>query len=69
MFSQLLREIDPPGNRTYILIYSFIALLILLIGIMNFVNTSAAMSVVRTREVGLRKVGAQRRQVAGQILG
>ncbi|MDH4195791.1 MAG: ABC transporter permease [Candidatus Aminicenantes bacterium] len=70
MFSRLNVEIDPPGNWTYVSIYSLVALLILLIGVMNFVNMSAALSTVRTREVGLRKVvGAERRQVAGQILG
>ena len=70
MRSRVLREIDPPGNWTYVSIYSLIALLILLIGVMNFVNMSAALSTVRMREVGLRKVvGAERRQVAGQILG
>ena len=70
MFSRLLREIDPPGNWTYVSIYSLIAFLILLIGALNFVNLSAALSVVRRREIGLRKVvGAQRRQIAGQILG
>ena len=70
MSSRLEREIDPPGDWTYVSIYSLIALLILLIGVMNFVNMSAALSVVRTREVGLRKVvGAQRRQISRQILG
>jgi len=70
MSSRFLGEIDPPGNWTYISIYSLIALLILFIGVMNFVNMSAALSTVRTREVGLRKVvGAERRQIAGQILG
>jgi putative ABC transport system permease protein len=70
MFSRLNGEIDPPGNWTYVSIYSLIALLILLIGVMNFINMSAALSTVRTREVGLRKVvGAERRQIAGQILG
>ena len=70
MFSRLLREIDPPGNWTYIAVYSLIALLILLIGVMNFINMSAALATVRTKEIGLRKVvGARRRQIAGQILG
>ncbi len=70
MFSRLLREIDPPGNWTYVAVYSLIALLILLIGVLNFINMSATLSTVRTKEIGLRKVvGARRRQIAGQILG
>ncbi|MCJ7581075.1 MAG: ABC transporter permease [Candidatus Aminicenantes bacterium] len=70
MFSNLSMEIDPPGNWYYVSIYSIIAFLILLIGCMNFVNLSAALSTTRTKEVGLRKVvGAQRKQLVWQFLG
>jgi putative ABC transport system permease protein len=70
MFSHISMEIDPPGNWYYVSIYSIIAFLILLIGCMNFVNLSAALSTTRTKEVGLRKVvGAQRKQLVRQFLG
>lgn len=70
MYSSNHREIEPSGNWYYIYIYSIIAFLILLIGCMNFMNLSAALSTMRTKEVGLRKVvGAQRRQLVWQFLG
>jgi putative ABC transport system permease protein len=70
MYSNLMREIEPPGNWYYLYIYSIIAFLILLIGCMNFINLSAALSTTRTKEVGLRKVvGAQRWQLMWQFLG
>ncbi len=70
MHSNLQAELEPPGNWYYLYIYSIVAFLILLIGCMNFINLSAALSTTRTQEVGLRRVvGAQSRQLIGQFLG
>ncbi len=70
MRSRFQGEIEPPGNWTYVSIYSLIAFLILLIGCLNFINLSAALSATRTKEVGLRKViGAGRGQLVRQFLG
>jgi putative ABC transport system permease protein len=50
--------------------FSAIALLILLIACINFMNLSTARSAKRAKEVGLRKVvGAYRRQLVYQFLG
>jgi putative ABC transport system permease protein len=70
MSSNLQAELESPGNWYYLYIYSIVAFLILLIGCMNFINLSAALSTTRTQEVGLRRVvGAQSRQLIGQFLG
>ena len=70
MHSRTGRQIEGPGNWYYLYIYSIVALLILLIGCMNFINLSAALSTTRTQEVGLRRVvGAQTRHLLNQFLG
>ena len=53
----------------YIYVYGCIALLLLVIGCINFINLSIARNMERTMEMGIRKVmGAQKKQIAGQIL-
>ncbi len=70
MNSEMKRNPEPNGNWYYLYVYSIIASLILLIGCMNFMNLSAALSTTRTKEVGLRKVvGAQKHQLIWQFLG
>ena len=70
MKSNLLDEIEPPGNMYYIYIYSLAALLILLIGAINFINLSATLSTTRSREVGIRKtLGGSRWELVFQFLG
>lgn len=70
MKSNLMAEIEPTGNMYYVYIYSFAALLILLIGCINFVNLSATLAAARSREVGIRKtLGGSRGDLVFQFLG
>jgi putative ABC transport system permease protein len=49
-------ELEPNGNISYIYTFSFIAILILVIACVNFMNLSTARSANRAKEVGIRKV-------------
>jgi putative ABC transport system permease protein len=49
-------ELEPNGNKSYIYIFSFVAILILIIACVNFMNLSTARSANRAKEVGIRKV-------------
>ncbi len=63
-------EAGTNGNLAYLYIFSVIAMFILLIACINFVNLATAMASKRAKEVGMRKVmGAQRLQLARQFLG
>jgi putative ABC transport system permease protein len=56
-------------DKKYLLIFSFIAILILAIASINFMNLSTARSANRAKEVGMRKVvGSTKRQLVSQFL-
>ncbi|MGH7493080.1 MAG: ABC transporter permease [bacterium] len=70
LHSRLDNEIEPNGHILYVYIFSAIALLILIIACINFINLSTAQSGNRAKEVGVRKVvGAEKSQLIGQLLG
>jgi len=57
------------GDLQQIYLFSFVALLILIIAIINYVNTSTARAMSRMREVGIRKVtGSTQRQLILRFL-
>lgn len=59
----------PTHDKKYLLIFSFIAVLILVIASINFMNLSTARSANRAKEVGMRKVvGSTKNQLVNQFL-
>lgn len=62
-------ELAPNGHVAYVYVFSIVALFILLVACINFVNLATARAADRAREVGVRKVaGAHRRQLILQFL-
>ena len=64
------RDGSKTGNINNVYIFSIIAIFILLIACINFINLTTARSAERAKEVGIRKVvGAGKMQLAGQFIG
>ncbi|MEO5601369.1 MAG: FtsX-like permease family protein, partial [Cyclobacteriaceae bacterium] len=58
------------GNIQHVYLFSFIAMLILLIAVINFMNLATARAAKRAKEVGLRKVlGAHKKMLIAQFMG
>ena len=69
LYSTRQFELTPPGNVQYVYIFSAVAIFILLIACINFMNLTTARSANRAREVGIRKVlGTERKNLVTQFL-
>jgi putative ABC transport system permease protein len=69
LYSDRSFELSPGGNVQYVYIFSAVALFILLIACINFMNLTTAHSANRAKEVGIRKVlGTEKRNLITQFL-
>jgi putative ABC transport system permease protein len=69
LHSHFVAEMGPNGDIVYVYIFSAIAIFILLIACINYMNLATARSAKRMKEVGMRKVlGAHRMQIIKQFL-
>ena len=69
LHSNKVAELDANGDIEYVYIFSAIALFILVIACVNFMNLSTARSANRAKEVGIRKVmGSMRGGLISQFL-
>lgn len=69
LYSDLIQEARVNGNGRTVYFLMIIALFILVIAWVNYINLSTARAVERAKEVGVRKaIGAEKRQLVGQFL-
>jgi putative ABC transport system permease protein len=67
--SNLIGEHEPNSDESYVWIFGAIAIFILVIACINFMNLATARSANRSKEVGMRKVlGSVKKQLVGQFL-
>ncbi|MBN8823309.1 MULTISPECIES: ABC transporter permease [unclassified Spirosoma] len=69
LHSNLTGELEPNGDAQYVYIFGAIALFMLVIACINFMNLSTAGASKRAKEVGIRKVmGSVRQSLTNQFL-
>ncbi|MHA4842814.1 ABC transporter permease [Flavitalea antarctica] len=67
--SDRIAELGPNGNIQYVYIFGAVAIFVLLIACINFMNLSTARSAKRAKEVGVRKVlGTEKGSLIAQFL-
>lgn len=70
LHSNLENEISGNSSIVYVYVFAAIALFILFIACINFMNLSTARSATRAKEVAMRKViGAERKELINQFFG
>ena len=68
--NELIYDTPKKGNKAYVTLFAIVAVLILAIACINYINMSTADATRRAKEVALRKVsGAQRPQLVAQFIG
>lgn len=68
--SQFKNGVQTGGMDEYVTTFTFIAIFILVIACINFMNLATARSEHRAREVGIRKsIGSRRRELIWQFIG
>lgn len=68
--NDLIYDTPKKGNKAYVTLFGIVAVLILVIACINYINMSTADATRRAKEVALRKVsGAQRGQLVAQFIG
>ena len=69
LYSNLQWEVADNGNIVYVYVLAVVAVFILIIACINYVNLTTARSTVRAKEVGVRKaIGANRNSLINQFL-
>ena len=70
LYSHFRNDVDGQGNIQYVRIFALVAVFIVFIACINFMNLATALSGARAKEVGLRKtIGALRKQLVFQFMG
>lgn len=70
LYSNITDEIEANGNILYVSLFILVGFIILIIACINYTNLAVAQAMVRSKEVGVRKIiGASRKQLVIQFFG